>query len=59
MNRQSSEVHCHRCHERMTLYLVGDDYCRPCKREIAERDAADARRVVRFRAKDLTPRDAA
>jgi hypothetical protein len=49
-------MRCHRCLEPMTLYVVGDDYCRKCKAERAERERADAaRRIVRFpRPKDLT-----
>ena len=54
-----SERRCRRCAAIMTLYVVGDEYCRTCKPEIREREQADARRVARFRAKDLTPRDAA
>jgi hypothetical protein len=56
---------CHRCHEPMTLFVVGDDYCPTCKREIREREDADARRaqfrvLPRFaRGKDLTPYPAA
>jgi hypothetical protein len=52
---------CHRCGESMTLFVVGDDYCPACKREMQAREQADARRVQfrvlpRFsRAKDLTP----
>jgi hypothetical protein len=47
---------CKRCGDPMVLYVVGDRYCRPCKREVAERERADAaRRIVRFpRPKDLT-----
>lgn len=26
---------CHRCLEPMTLFVVGDDYCRQCARELA------------------------
>ena len=41
----------------MTLYVVGDDHCETCKREMRVREEQDARRrVVRFPiAKDLTP----
>ena len=43
----------------MTLFVVGDDYCPPCKREIRVREQQDAQRVVRFDrfrvSKDLTP----
>ena len=55
------ETRCHRCGEVMTLYIVGDDYCRTCKREIRARQELDARRPApRFAlAKDVTPRDAA
>ena len=50
---------CHRCGESMTLYVVGDDYCPTCKREMRVREEQDARKVVRFDrfrvAKDLSP----
>jgi ribosomal protein L37E len=50
------EIRCHRCGERMTLYVVGDDYCRACKREVSVREAQDARRnTVKFQPKDLGP----
>ena len=47
---------CHQCGVSITVYEVGKDYCRPCARRIAERDAQYAKRHVdRFaRAKDLT-----
>lgn len=52
----SGDGRCHRCRETITLYIVGDDYCQQCKREIATRERQDAaRKVVRFRAKDLSP----
>ena len=39
----------------MTLYVVGEEYCRLCKREVRELDEARlARRLRRFVAKDLT-----
>jgi hypothetical protein len=53
-------MRCHRCNDPMTLYVIGDDYCPPCKREIKVRDEADARRarfaiVPRYSiAKDMT-----
>ena len=54
---------CHRCGESMTLFVIGDDYCPACKREIRVRDEQEARKVVRFDrfrvAKDLTPLGAA
>ena len=52
---------CHRCGETITLYVVGEDYCRPCVRDLARLAQQDAkRRVDRFaRAKDLTPLGAA
>jgi ribosomal protein L37E len=49
------EIRCHRCGERMTLYVVGDDYCRECKREVQAREDQDAKRIMRFPAKDLGP----
>jgi hypothetical protein len=39
----------------MTLYVVGDDYCRECKREVQAREDQDAKRIMRFPAKDLGP----
>ena len=52
-------MRCHRCGDPMTLYVVDDRYCQPCKRDIKTREAQEARRVVRFDryrvAKDLTP----
>lgn len=53
------EIRCHRCGERMILYVVGDDYCRACKREVQAREEQDAKRVDRFPAKDLTGGEAA
>lgn len=41
-------MRCHRCGVEMTLYVVGDDYCRQCKAEMKVREEQDARRVVRF-----------
>lgn len=56
MHDDQSDTRCHRCGARMTLYVVGDDYCRPCKAEMRDREAADARRVARYPfAKDLGP----
>lgn len=50
---------CHRCGQPMTLYVVGDDYCRLCKAEMRQRAEQDARRISRFDrfrvSKDLTP----
>lgn len=50
---------CHRCGEPMTLFVVGDDYCTACKREMRVREEQDARKVIRFDrfrvAKDLSP----
>lgn len=46
---------CRRCGMDMTLYVVGEEYCRLCKREVRELDEARlARRLRRFVAKDLT-----
>ena len=45
-------MRCHRCQEPMTLYVVGQDYCRQCKADIAKREQDDARRMAarsRFR----------
>lgn len=39
---------CHRCLEPMTLFVVGDDYCAKCRRDIKVREAQDARRADRF-----------
>jgi hypothetical protein len=54
---------CRRCNESMTLYAVGDEYCRTCVREIAARAESDRRRneaVRRFRfAKELDRQPAA
>jgi hypothetical protein len=50
-------VKCHRCNEPMTLYVVGDDYCKTCVRELSARAESDRRRseaTRRFRfAKEL------
>jgi hypothetical protein len=49
---------CHRCGDRLTLRVVGDDYCAPCKVEIRQREEQDARRTARARfsvVKDTTP----
>lgn len=49
---------CHRCGDRLTLRVVGDDYCAPCKVEIRRREEQDARRTARARfsvVKDMTP----
>jgi hypothetical protein len=50
-------MRCKRCGDLMTLYVVGDRYCRPCKVEVAVLERREAMRIVpRFsRAKDLTP----
>ena len=49
----------HRCGIYITHRLVGSDYCQTCRREIREREALDAARPApRFKAKELTPRDA-
>lgn len=41
-------VRCRRCGTSMVLYVIGEGYCRECRREIAAREAADAKRVARF-----------
>ena len=57
-------MRCHRCNEPMTLYVVGEDYCKPCVRELAVRAQSDAKRSAaagRFRFPKLLgdPRTAA
>lgn len=42
-------MRCHRCGIPMTLYVVGDDYCFQCKREVAKREAQDRQRTARAR----------
>lgn len=37
-------MRCHRCLEPMTIYVVGDDYCAACRRDIKVREDADRRR---------------
>lgn len=50
---------CHRCGESMTLFVVGDDYCPTCKRElavIAEQEARRDKARARFSVvKELSP----
>lgn len=54
---------CHRCNEPMTLYVVGDDYCRLCVREMARLVKPEPKVIPlwmrNLRAKDMTPRPAA
>jgi ribosomal protein L37E len=50
-------MNCKRCGQSMVLYEVNDRYCLLCKREVAARERADAKRqqqVIRFTAKDFT-----
>lgn len=52
-------MRCLRCGDPIVLYVVGDRYCLPCKRDVTFREEQDARRQTakaRFRVvKDLTP----
>ena len=52
-------MRCHRCGDPMTLYVVGQDYCKPCLREVKTLDEQRARRATaraRFSVvKELTP----
>lgn len=56
---------CHRCLEPMTLFVVGDDYCAACRRDMKVREDADRRRSQfklihpGARAKEMWPRGAA
>jgi hypothetical protein len=56
-------MRCHRCNDPMTLYVIGDDYCKPCVRDLAARARSDAQRAEatrRFRfAKELDRQPAA
>jgi hypothetical protein len=38
-------MRCHRCNEPMTLFVIGEDYCKTCVIELAARARSDARRA--------------
>jgi uncharacterized OB-fold protein len=51
-------MRCKRCGDPLTVYVLNERYCTPCKREVRQRETADERRMTaraRFGVvKDLT-----